>query len=402
MDSIGGNIAVDDGGLGGRQEQITVIGFALDAATETVLREGLQDLAQTGIHNTADIRRGTVKTAIATLAKMPTPQIVVVDIGRDERPIQALLELGDVIEPSVSLLVIGEIDDVDLYRDITRRVGAVDYLFKPINREIVTRHFASLITRNAPVTDLTRGGRVISVIGARGGVGTSTIAAALAWYLGVDSSRHTLLLDADPFIGTTQEWFGVTYQHAFQSLLADPGDDPGAAVAAAVCPVRNRLHVLGSPPDLERQPAAPPGAARRVIDAIRMRFNFVIVDLPFMPIQQHRELLELSQHRIIVLDPSLASLRDTVRLIAAATMPGQPQRPTILLNHEGASGGLRRKQIEDALKRKVDLSLPDLPKLFTGLAAQPRFAGAPKGPLLRLIEDLAREAGFERGRSAPA
>ncbi|OYW11672.1 MAG: hypothetical protein B7Z59_03755, partial [Acidiphilium sp. 37-67-22] len=88
MDSIGGNIAVDDGGLGGRQEQITVIGFALDAATETVLREGLQDLAQTGIHNTADIRRGTVKTAIATLAKMPTPQIVVVDIGRDERPIQ--------------------------------------------------------------------------------------------------------------------------------------------------------------------------------------------------------------------------------------------------------------------------------------------------------------------------
>ncbi len=400
MDSLGG-LAVEDGGLGGRPEQTTVIGFTLDAATETVLRDGLQDLAQTGIHNTADIRRGTVRNAIAALARVPTPQIVVVDIGRDERPMPALLELCDVIEPSVSLLVIGEIDDVDLYREITRRAGAVDYLFKPINRDIVTRHFASLITRNAPVTDLTRGGRVISVVGARGGVGASTIAAALAWYLGVESSRHTLLLDADPFIGPTQDWFGVTYRQSFQSLLADPGDDPGAALAAAVCPVRNRLHVLGSPPDLERQPVSPPGAARRIVDAIRMRFNFVIVDLPFMPIQQHRELLELSQHRIIVLDPSLASLRDTVRLIAASTMPGQPQRPTILLNRQGAAGGLRRKQIEDALKRKVDLSLPDLPKLFTGLAAQPRFAGVPKGPFLRLIEDLAREAGFERSRGTP-
>ncbi len=388
--------------LGARIDQLTVLSFVADAATEQVIRDGLGDLAQTGIQNTADIRRGNLKAAIAALAKVPTPQIVVVDIGKDERPMHALLELCDVIEPSVSLLVIGEVDDVDLYRNIIRRVGAIDYLFKPITRELVARHFASLITRNSPVADLTRGGRVISVTGARGGVGGSTIAAALAWYLGVESNRHTLLLDADPFIGTAQDWFGVEFKPSFQTLLQDAGDDPGAAVAGAVRPVRNRLHVLGSPPDLACKPAASAGAARRIIDAIRMRFNFVIVDLPFLPIQQHRELLELAHHRIIVLDPSIASLRDTVRLIAASSTPGQPQRPTIFLNREGAAGGLRRKHIEDALKRKVDLSLPELPKLFTSLGAQERFAGVPKGPLGRLIEDLAREAGFERGRNAAA
>lgn len=384
------------GGIVSRPDQLTVLGFVADQVTETVLRDGLNDLTQNGIQNTSDIRRGTAKSAVGALARTHTPQIVVIDIGRDDNPVQALLEVCEVIEPSVSILVIGEIDDVDLYRDIIRRIGAADYLFKPITREMVARHFASLITRNLPVAELTRGGRVISVTGARGGVGCSTIAAALAWYLGVESSRHTLLLDADPFIGATQDWFGVSYDPSLHDFLRAPPEDMAGKIITATRPVQNRLHVFGSPPDPLREPSGVPGAARRIIDAVRMRYNFVVVDLPYLPIQEHREFLEQTHHRIIVLDPSIAALRDTLRLLAIPNNPGQPQRPTICLNREGSRGGLRRKLVEDALKRKVDLSLADLPRIFSPLATQPRFSGAPKGPFGRLVENIAREAGFER------
>lgn len=383
----------------GRPDQLTVLGFVADPATETILREGLFDLAQNGIHNTADIRRGTVKTATAAMVRMPAPRILVVDIGRDERPLPALLELCDVIEPSVSILVIGEIDDVDLYRELIRRVGAVDYIFKPLTREMMARHFAALITNNQPTTELTRGGRVISVTGARGGVGASTIAAALAWFLGVEANRHTLLLDIDPFAGTTAERFGITYDPSLQDIVGSGEADIARRVLDAARPVEQRLCVLGSAPDPGCNPEAEAGAARTIIEAVRMRFNFVILDLPFLQLQQHREFIDLAHHRVIVLEPSIAGLRDALRLIGLPNSTSGPQRPTICLNREGMPGGLRRKHIEDALKRKIDLALPDMPRVFAGLGAQLRFAGAPKGAFARLIRDLSREVGFEPARN---
>lgn len=384
----------------GRPDQLTVLGFATDSSTETVLRDGLSDLSQNGIANTCDIRRGTVKAAIAAMMRMPAPQILVVDIAGDDHPLQSLGELCDVIEPSVSVLVLGDIDDVELYRSISRRVGAVDYIFKPITREMVARYFTSLITNDAHIGDSTRGGRVIAVTGARGGVGASSIAFSLAWFLGVDSNRHTLLLDADPFIGVALDQFAITPQRSFRDLLADPIDIGQEAMLESVTPVQNRLCVLGSPPNPNSDTKAGPGAVRRIIDAMRFRFNFVVVDLPFLPIQSQRELLELTHHRVIVLDPSVAGLRDTLRLLAIPNSPGQPQRPTILLNREGRPGTLKRKHIEESLKRKVDIAIPDLPKPFAALTASGKFSGVGKGPLGRFVHDLSREVGFEPGRKA--
>ncbi|MDD2862186.1 MAG: cellulose synthase operon protein YhjQ/BcsQ [Acidiphilium sp.] len=382
----------------GRPDQLTVLGFVTDGASETVLRDGLNDLAQSGIGNTCDIRRGSAKSTIAAMMRMPAPQILVVDIAGDDRPLQTLGELCDVIEPSVSVLVLGDIDDVELYRSINRRIGAVDYIFKPITREMVARYFASLITNNGHVAESTRGGRVIAVTGARGGIGASSIAFALAWFLGVDSNRHTLLLDADPSIGVALEQFAVEPRTSLRDLLDDDAPlDPERVVEAAV-PVQNRLYLLGSPPNPGAEAAARVGRARQIIDALRFRFNFVIVDLPVLPVQSQRELLELTHHRVIVLDPSIGGLRDTLRLLAIPNNPGQPQRPTIVLNREGRPGGLKRKHIEDALKRKVDIAISELPKPFAALVASGRFAGVGKGPLLRSIHDLSREVGFEVGR----
>ncbi|HEX7388689.1 MAG TPA: histidine kinase [Acidiphilium sp.] len=376
----------------GRPDQLTVLGFVTDPASETVLKDGLGDLARNGTANSCDIRRGSVRTAIGAMMRMPAPQILVVDISGDDRPLQSLAELCDVIEPSVTLLVLGDIDDVDLYRAIGRRVGAADYVFKPVTREMVARYFTPLITHDAVIGDQARGGRIVAVTGARGGVGASSIACALAWFLGVGANRHTLLLDADPVIGVATEWFGI------ETDTPDEGADDPAFTAGAARPVRNRLSVLASTPDPGSDPAAMDGAAGRLIEAIRFRFNFIVVDLPFVPVPSCREILDFAHHRVIVTDPSIAGLRDTLRLLAIPNGAGQPQRPTILLNREKRPGGLRRKHIEDALKRKVDIAIPDMPKQFIRQEAGP-FDPMPR-VFGRAMLDLAREVGFEPGRSA--
>jgi pilus assembly protein CpaE len=62
------------------------------------------------------------------------------------------------------------------------------------------------------------------------------------------------------------------------------------------------------------------------------------------------------------MDPSLAAIRDTVRLLGLPKGPAQDQRAVVVLNRTGVPGGLSRKQVEEALKMKVDVAIPDLPR----------------------------------------
>jgi pilus assembly protein CpaE len=122
------------------------------------------------------------------------------------------------------------------------------------------------------------------------------------------------------------------------------------------------------------------------------------MDVPFLPMPCNRELIEFAHHRVIVMDPSLASVRDTLRLLSLPNGPWQPQSPTIVLNRQGRPGGLTRKQIEEALKVKIDIVIPDIPKQLNESASFGEPAIATRGPFRQAIIDLSREIGFVAAR----
>jgi pilus assembly protein CpaE len=162
--------------------------------------------------------------------------------------------------------------------------------------------------------------------------------------------------------------------------------------------VAERLQVLASEEKLTEPLHYAPGAARRLIEALRVRYNFIVMDVPFLPMPCNRELIEFAHHRVIVMDPSLASVRDTLRLLSLPNGPWQPQSPTIVLNRQGRPGGLTRKQIEEALKVKIDIVIPDIPKQLNESASFGEPAIATRGPFRQAIIDLSREIGFVAAR----
>jgi len=388
------NVQGDDGGLVSRPDRLTVLAFLGDPATEQVLRDGLGELVANGI----DIRRGTVRTAVAAMSKTQTPEVLIVDIAGEEQPLHALGELSDVVEPGVRVLVIGDNDDVDFYRHITRGMGVMEYLFKPITREAVARHFAPLITRKTIGQDATRGGRVIAVLGARGGVGATTVAGNLSWLLGVMAKRHTVFVESDIHMGSGALLLGAKTGPGLRMALETPDRIDPLFVERAAQPVAERLQVLASEEKLTEPLHYAPGAARRLIEALRVRYNFIVMDVPFLPMPCNRELIEFAHHRVIVMDPSLASVRDTLRLLSLPNGPWQPQSPTIVLNRQGRPGGLTRKQIEEALKVKIDIVIPDIPKQLNESASFGEPAIATRGPFRQAIIDLSREIGFVAAR----
>jgi pilus assembly protein CpaE len=376
----------------GRHDRPNCMAFVMDSATEAAIQEGLSDVMPGGVES----RRGGIRAAIATMQKMPTPRVLIVDLGGDDSPLSALEELSDVVEPHVCVLVVGDLTSLDFYREVTRGVGAMEYLSKPLTREVVARHFGPLAQGRAPTGEAALGGRLLTVTGVRGGVGASTIAVNLAWFFGVTSRRHTVLLDSDLHFGTSSFLLNVPPGRGLSMALQTPERIDSLLAERAAQPVSDRLHVLATQEPLAEIHSHAALATETLMHALRRRYNFIIADVPFRPVPLNRELLDLSHRRILVMDPTLASVRDALRLMAMRAGPEQSRRPILVLNRQGLPGGLNRRQFEDALKMKVDVTIPDLPKQVGQAATLGKPAVAARGAFQQAIKDLSSQVAFSR------
>ncbi len=375
-----------------RPDRPRLIAFVSDQDTETALREGLLEAVPQGF----EIRRGTVRAAMAALQKMPTPHVLIVDVSGEDQPLSALGELSDVVEPDVRVLVIGDREDLNFYRQMTHGLGVMEYLYQPLMRDMVTRYFGPLILKGGQPVEGVVGGRVVTVTGSRGGTGASTIAANLAWHFGVEARRHTVLLDADLHRGTAAMLLGANIGPGLRTVLEAPDRIDELFVERAAQPVSKRLHVLAGEEKLTEAVTYTPNAAARLLDALRRRYNFIVIDVPWSALPLHRDLLMMAHQRVVVMDPTLASVRDTLRLMALPNGPRQPGRAVLVLNRENLPGGLNRRQLEEGLKMQPDIAIPDLPKVVGPTASMGEAAMAVHGGFRSGILLLAREVAFVR------
>ena len=379
-----------------RHDRAPLIAFIAGAEAEAALREGLADSATSGL----EIRRGTVRTAIAALKSMPSPKVLIVDVGGENHPLAELTNLSEVVEPDVTVLVIGEGVDVDFYRQVTKGLGAVEYLSKPLTRDRVARYFGPIVAGQERASEKANSGRTIAVTGARGGVGATTIAAHLAWLFAVDARRHTLLLDPDLHMGTAAFLLDGKASTGLRTALETPDRIDQLFIERAAQPVggsaSDRLHVLASEEEITEQPTYAPGAVAKLLASLHKRYSIVVADVPFSPAHLNRDLLAHAHQRVLVLEPTLASVRDALRLMSLPRGPLQAKNAVLVLNRVGLPGGLSRKQVEDALKARVDVAIVDLPKRLGMAAALGEPASVAKGPFKAGISELARQVAFER------
>jgi len=373
-----------------RHDRSELIAFVTDSHSEEAVRTGLADVVSEAI----DLRRGGVRAAIAAMQKAATPRLLLIDVSGEEEPLRALGDLSHVVEPDVRVLVVGERDNLEFYREITRGLGATEYLPKPLTRDKVARHFGAIVAGQTPSADGVLGGRAVAVTGVRGGVGATTIAVNLAWHFGVRMRRHTVLVDPDLHRGTAAFMLNMQSGAGLRMALESPERIDSLLAERAAQPVADRLHVLAGEEKLVEMPVHAQGAAEHLLAALRRRYGAIVVDAPFAPVPLYRDLLDLVDQRVLVLEPTLAAVRDTLRLLALPHGTKVRQRAVVVLNRVGISGGLNRRQIEDALKMKVDVTIQDLPRQL-GQAATMGEPAVMSSPAFRTaIVELAKQIGF--------
>jgi pilus assembly protein CpaE len=312
---------------------------------------------------TVEVHDGGLPAAIAYLQSNPTPNLLILESSAPNATMIAQIdELASHCDEGVQVMVIGATNDIGLYRQLMTR-GVSEYLVPPVTPVQIVRSISNLFADpDAPFV-----GRSISVVGAKGGVGSSTIAHNLAWSLSENARVNTALIDLDLSFGTTALDFNLDNQQTVADALLAPDRVDDAVITRLLSKATDRLSLFTAPATVSQVMDIPADAYTTVIDGVRRVMPYVVLDLPHSWNAWTYQTLVGSDEVILVCQPDLASLRNGKNIIdqlkaqrpndapprLIMNMMGVPKRPEIPVKDFAAAIGV-----------EPDTVLPFDPQLF--------------------------------------
>ena len=276
-----------------------------------------------------ELHMGGVCAARAMFATSATPDLIVVESLLEPAAMLAELEtLAEVCDAGTKVVVIGHVNDVPLYRELTRR-HISEYLVAPLRAGPFAETIAGALAGHSAQSP----GRVIAFLGAKGGCGSSTVCHNTGWALAEMLDVTTIIADFDLAFGT----LGLDYNQ-------DPGQGIGEALAAGdrldspmlgklMAKCSERLSLLTPPCTLDTDPDVAPDCAAQLVQLMGRTASVAALDLPLGWRASTRALIAEADQLVITAEPDLANLRNAKNLIEAArTLRATDKPPLLVLN----------------------------------------------------------------------
>ena len=338
----------------GKTDAVQFCAYLEDDESRTVVGQVVRDL----VIPHAAVLKGSIRTAIKALGQRRSPKTLIVDVCKSELPLSDINELAEVCEPGVSVIAIGDRNDVGLFRELLNS-GVSDYLVKPITPTLVQRALLGTADGDSRSRQTTRLGRLVATIGARGGVGATMVATSMAWSIANRRRRRVALLDLDLQFGSVALSLDLEPTHGLREALENAGRIDGLYIERSMVQHSESLFVLSSEEDFNDDMLQDPDAVTSLVGELRNKFHYVIVDLPKSMKQEVHHILKDATHLVIVTDLSLAGMRDTLRLAQFALQGNAACQVTIVANRVGEyrDGEIAVAEFEKAIGRKVDLKI---------------------------------------------
>lgn len=312
---------------------------------------------------TTEMHAGGLTAAVDHYQEHPTPSLVIVESAAPGTELLRELEaLADVCDPGTKVLVIGAANDIALYRELMRR-GVSEYLVPPLNVLGLIRSITDLYSDpSAPFV-----GRTIGFLGAKGGVGSSTLAHNVAHAISERMQANAVIVDLDLPFGTAGLDFNQDPVQGVADALGQPDRLDATLLDRMMVRCTDRLSLFAAPATLDSEYDIPAEAYEEVTGKIRGTAPFVVLDLPHVWNAWMRRTLLSCDEVVIVATPDLASLRNAknlVDLIRAARPNDAP--PRLVLNQMGVPGRpeIPAKEFSAALGVEPTLIIPFDPKTF--------------------------------------
>lgn len=315
---------------------------------------------------TINAEEGNVETAILSYQEESSPVLVLVETETtDEGFIERLGVLSGHCAEGTNAIVIGPVNDVNLYRSLTS-MGVSDYLVKPVPLETLSEVIATALIAQLG----TSGARLIGVVGAKGGVGTSAITQALSVGISKNLDQKTLLMDASAGWSTMSVGLGFEPLTNLSEAARAAENHDNDTLERMYHKLNDKLTVLASGSDAMLETSVSAGQYEALIDFTMHSYPVVIVDLSAAIPSLKKMVLSKAHELVVVSTPTLASLRAARTLMQEIKLihGGDLSNVDFVINMEGMATGkeVPKKDIIAALDHEPSMSISFDPKLFIG------------------------------------
>ena len=292
-----------------------------DATAEAVQSAGL-DRRLAKAHLT--IKMGGMEAAIETYHSVPTPNVIILETAGSNDILEGLDQLATVCDAGTRVVVIGNDDDVAPYRELVRR-GVSDYVIGPVDTLDVVRAICGLFSASETVVV----GRIIAVVGAKGGVGSSTVAHNVAWAIAHDLALDSVVIDLDLAFGTASLDYNKDPLQGIANAVFSADRPDSAFIERLLAKCNDHLSLLAAPAALDRVYDFGADAFDAIFDTLRLTTPCIVLDIPHQWSGWTRRALVGADDILIVAEPDLANLRNAKNMLSMLKAARPNDRPPL-------------------------------------------------------------------------
>jgi pilus assembly protein CpaE len=336
------------------------------------------------------VHMGGVATALEFYQTAPTPNLIILESRREPRElIEALRQLAEYCDPSTKVVVIGHYNDVWLYRELIRS-GISEYVVAPISMADIVGVISSIFIdpEAEPI------GRSIAFIGAKGGVGSSTIAHNLAWSMSTLFGSEVVVADLDLPFGTANINFDQDPAQGIAEAVFAPERIDEVYLDRLLAQCAQHLSLLAAPSTLDRVYDFDADAFAHLIDTAQRSAPLLVLDVPHAWNGWTKSTLTRADEIVITATPELANLRNTKNLVdMLKKLRPNDGPPKLIINQAGIP---KRPEITpvdfaEPLGIQPMAVIPFDPQLFGNSSNNGRMLGEmdAKHPIVQMVNEMA-------------
>ncbi len=307
--------------------RISIQAFCEDQALANVLQHAAEDRRLSKAH--VSVHMGGAQAAVIHYQESPTPNLIVIQCSLPRaQMLHELDQLAESCDAGTKVLMVGRENDVSLYRELLKR-GVSEYMVAPVSPIQLMETISGLY--NNPTSDPV--GHIFAFIGAKGGVGSSTVCHNASWALSELLKSNVVIADLDLAFGTAGLDFNQDPVQGIADALASPERLDEVLLDRLLTKCSEKLSIFAAPVVLDRDHDIAPDACDIVLDIVRQSVPYVTVDLPHNWSAWTKRVLMQADEVVITAEPDLANLRNAKNIIdLLKTARKNDSQPRLILN----------------------------------------------------------------------
>ncbi len=336
------------------------------------------------------VHMGGIETAVEFYKTAPTPNLILLESRCEPREmLDSLRSLAEVCDPTTKVVIIGHYNDIWLYRELIRS-GISEYVVAPISMADILTVISGIFV-NPESEPL---GRTIAFVGAKGGVGSSTIAHNVAWSMSTLFKSEVVVADMDLAFGTANINFDQDPAQGIAEAVFSPERIDETYLDRLLAQCAENLSLLAAPSTLDRIYDFDPDAFTQIIDVAQRSAPAVVLDVPHVWSGWAKTTLTQADEIVITATPELANLRNAKNLVdMLKKLRPNDALPKLVINQAGVP---KRPEITPAdFAEPLGITpmavIPFDPLLFGNASNNGRMLGEmdAKNPIVGMINEVA-------------